>query len=443
MAYAYGKGIVPLAMASDELYQLLYKGVAGVDFPRPIRLTQGGKLVYASMIMTVQGFGARMISEGGTIPTGLNPTVDYPYWTAQNRFDITKKLTDDALMFGDMKNFITVKDLQKLDVESDVRFILPHNIRGQSFGRLATVISAPDTTHIVVDCLDHMHVGMYFDTYTATSKNGNSSVITAIDDATNTVTFTGAITSVAGDSVVLEDSYGICMNGLMDGIQEYFTDANSTPVNSRTCGNYVVYQSVDTYAGVARSTTPNHEWDATVYHPGGNGAVNDFDPKWISTICGKFQRRHQRKPGWNSVLADSMCLVDVVDKIGVKLTTMRSQTEKDVTLQSGDVIINNSLLKSPIKVTSVPTFIRHSMVFLDTGKMPGPNNDDAIGLRMTVEPNWVDAGSNAIDGVFASNVLNDNSGGSGQHNYTGVFTGMGNMVIYPPAQGLLCGINQQ
>lgn len=131
---------------------------------------------------------------------------------------------------GNMGSFGRVVDLEAKAMKRTLALNLAHDF--YLGHKLAGVTTQGPVTVVQLDALANMEyfeTGMIVDIVDATTgvavANGDSVTITAVDRTNKTITITGAgVTVVAGTHIVVrEDTFGACVNGLFDIIDDVTT----------------------------------------------------------------------------------------------------------------------------------------------------------------------------------------------------------------------------
>lgn len=222
----------------------------------------GGRGQFIMPILTQNPGAFTGISQGGALPTALDPD------TAEATFDlqeyvglygITWKLIQDSRS----DKFAFQQAIQMMDegLRRRVMRNLNSDLMDDGRGRLAVLPAADNDTTITVNALPRVEKGMVvdlMDTDNAT-KNTNSATVTAVDPVNRTVTLSvNSGSTGAGDYLVIEDTTDspICehTHGLLGAI-----DDEDPP------------SIVGDFGNIDRATAGNEYWEAPVFS---NGGVN-------------------------------------------------------------------------------------------------------------------------------------------------------------------------
>jgi len=212
------------------------------------------------MPITTQNPGAfKGITEGGTLPTSLNPDTTEALFSLQEFagiYDVSWKLIQDART----SKFAFQQAVSYLDEGFRRRFmrLLNSDLIDDGRGRLGILGATDDDTVVSVRHLPRVEKGMVVDIMDASNddtKLGDSRTVTAVDAVARTITISGAALSgtAAGDYFVIEDtaddsiSDSLHTHGLLGIID------NDDPV-----------AIVGDYGGVDRGTAGNEFWESVV-----------------------------------------------------------------------------------------------------------------------------------------------------------------------------------
>lgn len=211
------------------------------------------------MPILVQNPGAfKGISEGGALPTALQPDTTEALFSLQEYtaiYDVSWKLIQDARN----DKFAFQQAVQMLDEGLKRRIFknLNSDLIGTGKGELFTITGADAATIVTSGYLPRVEKGMVVDVMDLTdddAKVGDSLTVEAVDPIARTVDLSGALTGeAAGDYGVIQDTTdvtdGFCLHS--NGLLGIIDDANPAAV-------------VGNYGGVNRSTAGNEFWESVV-----------------------------------------------------------------------------------------------------------------------------------------------------------------------------------
>lgn len=224
----------------------------------------GGRGQFLMPIM-VQNPGAFSgITEGGTLPTALQPDTAEALFSLQEYvavYDVSWKLIQDARN----DKFAFQQAVQMLDEGLKRRIMrnLNSDLIGTGKGELFTITGADVSTVVTSAYMPRVEQGMVVDVVDLTdddTKVGDSLTVQAVDYVARTVDLSGALTGeAAGDYGVIQDTTDVTSaqcyhsNGLIGVID----DANPAAV-------------VGNYGGINRSTAGNEYWKSVVLDNSGS-----------------------------------------------------------------------------------------------------------------------------------------------------------------------------
>lgn len=227
------------------------------------KISQGGRTNQLRIPIMVQNPGAVTgISEGGSLPSALNPDTAEAYFDLQEYasvHNLSWKLLQDAR--SDKFAFQSALDMFKEGVMRRWFRMLNADFIDDGRGRLAVLPAADNDTTITVNALPLVEQGQVvdlMDTDDAT-KNTDSATVTAVDPIARTVTLSANSGSTgAGDYLVIQDTTDSPNAYHTNGLLGIIDSANPATV-------------VGNYGAINRSTAGNEFWQAVEL---GNSGTN-------------------------------------------------------------------------------------------------------------------------------------------------------------------------
>lgn len=256
LKYTYGVDRV-LYLANQE--SVVFNILARVKKP------VGGRGQFIMPITTQNPGTFKGITEGGTLPTALNPDTTEALFSLQEYagiYDVTWKLIQDART----SKFAFQQAVAYLDEGFKRRFmrLLNADLIDNGKGRLGVFAAADDQTTVTLNALPLVEKGMVVDVMDLSdddTKLEDSATVTAVNVATREVTLSGAPAgTAAGDYIVIEDTTDVSISGALhtNGLLGIIDDADPAAV-------------VGDYGGIDRGTAGNEFWEALVLD---NAGVN-------------------------------------------------------------------------------------------------------------------------------------------------------------------------
>lgn len=159
-----------------------------------------------------RGLGSR--KEGQNLPTAgaskdarASVFLKYQYGRIEGTGQVFKQVTENT------QGFVNWMKREVTDLKVSLNRDLNRQVYGDGTGTLALVATAGTTTSVVLDDVHWLEEQMVIDILTAatlanttpTQANALPLVITAIDNATNTITVSQAVTTTVGSALVLAD----------------------------------------------------------------------------------------------------------------------------------------------------------------------------------------------------------------------------------------------
>ena len=200
----------------------------------------GRKILMPVLLNTGQSVGAR--SDGGALPAASKATYYESQATVRHNY-ATLEVTGPTIRASRKSSAAFAKavtaemDNKTLALKQDCS----RQMWGYGKGFMAKC-ATPSGQTIVVDTTQYLKVGMVVDAITpgTAAETATSVVITAINDDTLTVTFTGTLSGIqSGDYLVRENAYGIEMMGLA-GICD--NDVLLSSLQSIDSGDYPIWR---------------------------------------------------------------------------------------------------------------------------------------------------------------------------------------------------------
>lgn len=257
LKYTYGVDRV-LYLANQE--SVVFNILARVKKP------VGGRGQFIMPITTQNPGTFKGITEGGTLPTALNPDTTEALFSLQEYagiYDVTWKLIQDART----SKFAFQQAVAYLDEGFKRRFmrLLNADLIDNGKGRLGILPAADNQTTITVNALPLVEKGMVIDIMDLSdddTKLVDSRTVNAVNVATREITISGAALagSAAGDYFVIEDTTDVSISGALHthGLLDIISDVDPDAV-------------VGDYGGIDRTAAGTEFWESLVLS---NGGVN-------------------------------------------------------------------------------------------------------------------------------------------------------------------------
>jgi hypothetical protein len=246
----------------DQVLYLVNQEVVCWNMFQKAKKPLGGRGQFIMPIMVKNPGSWTGISEGGALPSNLNPD------TAEASFSLTEfaglynmswKLLQDAR--NSKFAFQTALKMMEAGFRRRILKLLNADLLSDGLGKLATMPAADNQTTITVDALPSIDVGMVVDLMDLSDNNtklADSRTVTAVDAPNRTITISGSAPSgtAAGDYFVIQDtvtsSSSLHTNGLLGII-----DNDDPPAPKGDFG------------GIDRGTAGNEYWESVVLANGG------------------------------------------------------------------------------------------------------------------------------------------------------------------------------
>lgn len=250
LKYSYGTDrVLYLANEESPTFNILSR----------VKKPVGGRGQFLLPITTQNPGAFKGITEGGALPTSLNPDTTEALFSLQEFagiYDVTWRLIQDART----SKFAFQQAVNYLDEGFRRRFmrLLNADLIDDGRGRLGIFSAADDDTTVTLRHLPRVEKGMVVDIMDASdddTKIGDSRTVTAVDPTNRTVTISGAALSgtAAGDYIVWEDTTDDSLSDALHthGLLGIIDDADPASV-------------VGDYGGIDRGTAGNEFWEAVV-----------------------------------------------------------------------------------------------------------------------------------------------------------------------------------
>lgn len=223
----------------------------------------GGRGQFLLPILTQNPGAFTGISEGGTLPSALQPDTTEASFSLQEYvalYNVSWKLIQDAR--NDKFAFQQAISMLDEGMKRRVMRNLNSDLIGTGKGELFTITGADVSTVVTSAYMPRVEQGMVVDVMDLSdddAKVGDSLTVQAVDYVARTVDLSGALTGeAAGDYGVIQDTCdvtdGLCLHS--NGLIGIIDDANPAAV-------------VGNYGGINRSTAGNEFWKAPVFDNSG------------------------------------------------------------------------------------------------------------------------------------------------------------------------------
>lgn len=218
----------------------------------------GGRGQFLMPILTQNPGAFTGISEGGALPTALDPDTTEASFGLQEyvaMYAVSWKLIQDAR--NDKFAFQQAITMMDEGIRRRIIRNLNSDLIGTGKGELFTITGADTSTVVTSAYLPRVEKGMVVDVVDATdddAKVGDSLTVQAVDPIARTVDLSGALTGeAAGDYGVIQDTTdvtdGFCKHS--NGLLGVIDDADPSAV-------------VGDYGGIDRGTVGNEFWKSVV-----------------------------------------------------------------------------------------------------------------------------------------------------------------------------------
>ena len=249
MKYTYGV---------DQVLYLINEEVVTWNMFQKMKKPLGGRGQFIMPIMVKNPGAWTGITEGGALPSNLNPDTAEATFSLQEYtglYNMSWKLLQDAR--NSKFAFQTALKMMEQGFRRRVLKLINADFISDGLGKLATLPAADDQTTVTVDALPSVDVGMVVDVMDTdgNTKHGNSLTVTAVDVVNRTITLSGAPSgTAAGDYVVIQDTVSSSASLHTNGLLGIIDDANPPNAN---------------FGGINRSTAGNEYWESAVLDNGG------------------------------------------------------------------------------------------------------------------------------------------------------------------------------
>ena len=256
MKYTYGV---------DQVLYLLNEEVVTWNMLQKMKKPMGGRGQFIMPIMVKNPGAWTGITEGGALPTGLNPDTAEATFSLQEYtglYNMSWKLLQDAR--NSKFAFQTALKMMEAGFRRRVLKLINADFISDGLGKLASLPAADDQVTITVDALPSVDVGMVVDVMDTdnNTKHGNSLTVTTVDVVNRTITLSGAPSgTAASDYVVIQDTVSSSASLHTNGLLGIIDDANPPNAN---------------FGGINRSTAGNEYWESAVLdNSGTNRALTE------------------------------------------------------------------------------------------------------------------------------------------------------------------------
>jgi|TARA_R100000808_G_scaffold780_3_gene3774 hypothetical protein len=245
----------------DQVLYLVNQEVVCWNMFQKAKKPVGGRGQFLMPIMVKNPGAWTGISEGGALPSNLNPD------TAEASFSLTEfaglynmswKLLQDAR--NSKFAFQTALKMMEAGFRRRILKLLNADLLSDGLGKLAVLPAADDQTTVTVNALPSVDVGMVvdvMDTGDNNTKHGNSLTVTAVDAPNRTITLSGAPSgTAAGDYVVIQDTVSSSSSLHTNGLLGIIDDADPPAPKGD-------------FGGIDRGTAGNEFWESVVLDNGG------------------------------------------------------------------------------------------------------------------------------------------------------------------------------
>ena len=252
----------------DQVLYLVNQEIVTWNMFQKLKKPFGGRGQFIMPIMTKNPGAWTGLSEGGALPSNLNPDTEEASFSLTEfagLYNMSWKLLQDAR--NSKFAFQTALKMMEQGFRRRVLKLINGDLLSDGLGKLAVLPAADDQATVTVNALPGVDIGMVVDVMDASDNNakvGNSLTVTSIDVPNRTVTLSGALSgSAASDYMVIQDTvatgYSYHTNGLLGII-----DDGNPPAPKGNFGN------------INRSTAGNEFWESVVLsNSGTNRALTE------------------------------------------------------------------------------------------------------------------------------------------------------------------------
>ena len=251
MKYTYGV---------DQVLYLLNEEVVTWNMFQKMKKPLGGRGQFIMPIMVKNPGAWTGITEGGALPSNLNPDTAEATFSLQEYtglYNMSWKLLQDAR--NSKFAFQTALKMMEQGFRRRVLKLINADFISDGMGKLAIMPAADNQTTITVDALPSVDVGMTVDLIDASDDDTDlaaSRTVSAVDVPNRTITISGSAPSgtAAGDYFVIENTTKSGAIYHTDGLLGIIDDANPPSGN---------------FGGINRSTAGNEYWESAVLENSG------------------------------------------------------------------------------------------------------------------------------------------------------------------------------
>ena len=258
MKYTYGV---------DQVLYLLNEEVVTWNMFQKMKKPLGGRGQFIMPIMVKNPGAWTGITEGGALPSNLNPDTAEATFALQEYtglYNMSWKLLQDAR--NSKFAFQTALKMMEQGFRRRVLKLINADFISDGLGKLAVMPAADNQTTITVDALPSVDVGMTVDLIDASDNDADlaaSRTVTAVDVPNRAITISGSAPSgtAAGDFFCIENTTKSGAIYHTDGLLGIIDDANPPSGN---------------FGGINRSTAGNEYWESAVLdNSGTNRALTE------------------------------------------------------------------------------------------------------------------------------------------------------------------------
>jgi len=244
----------------DQVQYLLNEEVVTWNMFQKMKKSLGGRGQFIMPIMVKNPGAWTGITEGGALPTGLNPDTAEATFSLQEfvgLYNMSWKLLQDAR--NSKFAFQTALKMMEQGFRRRILRLINADLISDGLGKLAVMPAADNQTTITVNALPSVDVGMTIDLIDASDNDADlaaSRTVTAVDVPNRTITFSGSAPSgtAAGDFVCIENTTKSGAIYHTEGLLGIIDDANPPSGN---------------FGGINRSTAGNEYWESVVLENSG------------------------------------------------------------------------------------------------------------------------------------------------------------------------------
>ena len=244
----------------DQVLYLLNEEVVTWNMFQKMKKPLGGRGQFIMPIMVKNPGAWTGITEGGALPSNLNPDTQEATFSLQEYvglYNMSWKLLQDAR--NSKFAFQTALKMMEQGFRRRVLRLINADLISDGLGKLATMPAADNQTTITVAELPSIDVGMTVDLIDASDNDADlaaSRTVTAVDVPNRTITISGSAPSgtAAGDFFCIENTTKSGAIYHTDGLLGIIDDANPPSGN---------------FGNINRSTAGNEFWESAVLENSG------------------------------------------------------------------------------------------------------------------------------------------------------------------------------